>query len=175
MFLLRSNVSIFSFFFISFLGLIVLLLLLWQDRGGAAGGRHVRDDGGPEAGAAGGDGEHGPVAARAGLPGGQAGVLRLRRRVLPGDVLRSARGRRVRQALGAVLQEARRRRQGPLRLLLLLLLRRPTRARRRRRGRRQVPARLDGHEGLQLSSHAYRRTFTSVCTVSETVCSRPFP
>ena len=81
------------------------------------------DDGGPEAGAADGDGEHGAVAARAGLPGRQAGVLRLRRWLLAADVLRAARGRRVRQALGAVLQEARRQRQGPFRLLLLLLRR----------------------------------------------------
>jgi hypothetical protein len=54
-------------------------------RRAAAGGGHVRDDGGPEAGAGGGDGEHGAVAAGAGLPRGQAVVLRLRRRLLGGD------------------------------------------------------------------------------------------
>jgi hypothetical protein len=54
------------------------------------------------------DREHRALASSSGLPGRQARVLRLGRWLLAVDLLRAARGRGIREAMDAVLQEARR-------------------------------------------------------------------
>lgn len=72
---------------------------------GAAGTGHVCDHGGPGAGAADIDGEHGPVADGGGLPGDgpQAGLLRVGRRLLPCHPLRAVGSRQVCSAMGPLL------------------------------------------------------------------------